>query len=233
LQKNVEGLEQPIAFFSRALRDEKLKYDIMDNQTYALVKSLKSFIVYVLHSRVIAYVPSTAIKEILIQPDIDGKNSKWISKLLEFDLEIRPTKLVKGQGLAMLLAESNCSTLGVNFIYSCSKNQQTGMNNKGPQVISTLEDCSWYKDIIFSLQILQPPSGMERNKVRALKLKSIKYCFVDKILYWKDPLGVILRCLDPQESQKIMSDFHDSLCGGASLLENQGIQDPQSWVLLA
>jgi hypothetical protein len=55
---------------------------------------------------------------------------------------------------------------------------------------------------------------MERNKVRALKLKSIKYCLVDQILYMKDPLGVILRCLDPQEAQNIMSNFHDSLCGG-------------------
>jgi hypothetical protein len=55
---------------------------------------------------------------------------------------------------------------------------------------------------------------MEKNKVRALKLKSIKYCLVDKIWYWKDPLGVIIRCLDPQEAQKIMYDFHDNLCGG-------------------
>jgi hypothetical protein len=30
LQKNVEGLEQPIFFFSRALRDAKIKYDIME-----------------------------------------------------------------------------------------------------------------------------------------------------------------------------------------------------------
>jgi hypothetical protein len=62
LQKNVEGLEQPIAFFSRALRDVELKYNIMEKQAYALVKYLKSFRVYVLHSRLIAYVPSTAIK---------------------------------------------------------------------------------------------------------------------------------------------------------------------------
>ena len=55
---------------------------------------------------------------------------------------------------------------------------------------------------------------MEKNKVRALKLKSIKYFLVDKVFYWKDPLGVLLRCLDPQEAQKIMSNFHDSLCGG-------------------
>jgi hypothetical protein len=44
------------------------------------------------------------MKEILIQPDIDGRRIKWIAKILEFDLEINPTKLVKGQGLARLLA---------------------------------------------------------------------------------------------------------------------------------
>jgi hypothetical protein len=105
LQKNVEGLEQPIAFLSRALRDVELKYDIMDKKSYALVKYLKYFIFYVLHSRVIVYVPSVVVKEILIQPDIDRKRSKWIPKLIEFDLDIRPKKFVKGQGLAKLLAK--------------------------------------------------------------------------------------------------------------------------------
>jgi hypothetical protein len=115
LQKNVEGLEQPISFFSRALRDVEIKYDIMEKQAYALVKSLKAFRVYVLHSKIIAYVPSAAMKEILIQPDIDGRRSRWITRILEFDLEINPTKMIKGQGLAKLLDESNCKVLGVNF----------------------------------------------------------------------------------------------------------------------
>jgi ribonuclease HI len=48
LQRNVEGLEQPISFFSRALRDVEVKYDMMEKQAYALVKSLKAFRVYVL-----------------------------------------------------------------------------------------------------------------------------------------------------------------------------------------
>jgi hypothetical protein len=30
LQKNVEGMENPISFFSRALRDAEVKYDIME-----------------------------------------------------------------------------------------------------------------------------------------------------------------------------------------------------------
>jgi hypothetical protein len=79
----------------------------MEKQAYALVKALKAFIVYVLHSKVISYFPSSSVKDILIHPDIDGRRSKWIAKILEFDLEIKPTKLVKGQGLARLLAKSN------------------------------------------------------------------------------------------------------------------------------
>jgi hypothetical protein len=66
LQRNTEGLEQPISFFSRALRDAEMRYDIMEKQEYDLVKSLKDFRIYVMYSKIIAYVPSTSVKEILI-----------------------------------------------------------------------------------------------------------------------------------------------------------------------
>jgi hypothetical protein len=55
---------------------------------------------------------------------------------------------------------------------------------------------------------------MGKRKARDLKLKAIRYCLIDQVLDWKDPLGVLLRCLDPQKDQKIMFDFHDNLCGG-------------------
>jgi hypothetical protein len=107
LHKNVEGLEQTISFFSRALRDAELKYDIMEKQAYALVKALKYFIIYVMHSRVVAYFPSYFLKENLIQTNIEGKRSKWIAKILEFELDIKLTKLIKGQGLSRIIDESN------------------------------------------------------------------------------------------------------------------------------
>ena len=59
--------------------------------------------VYVLHSHVIAYVPNAVVKDILTQPDRDGRRGKWIDYLLEYDLEIKPTKLVKGNGLVQLM----------------------------------------------------------------------------------------------------------------------------------
>jgi len=48
LQTNEVGLEQPIAYFSRALRDVKVRCDTMEKQAYALVKALKAFRTYVL-----------------------------------------------------------------------------------------------------------------------------------------------------------------------------------------
>lgn len=96
MQKGQQGYEQPISFFSRTLGNSKLKYNIMEKQAYSLVKALKDSRVYVIHSHIIAYVPNAVIKDILTHVDPDGKRSKWISTLIEYDLEIKPTKLVKG-----------------------------------------------------------------------------------------------------------------------------------------
>jgi hypothetical protein len=69
-----------------------------------MVKALKSFRTYVLHSKIIAYVPTSSVKDILVQLDSDGRRGQWLAKIQEFDLEVKPTKLVKGRGLEKLLA---------------------------------------------------------------------------------------------------------------------------------
>jgi hypothetical protein len=168
LQKNKEGREQPIAFFSRELRDAEIRYEIMEKQAYALVKSLKAFRVYVMHSKVTAYVPSTYVKDILIQLDIDGRRGRWIARILEFDLEINPTKLVRGQGLAKLLAKSNYEALGVSFINTCSGIQQVELPSQRSQEGRLSVECAWYHDILYFLQELKPPNGMCKRKARAL-----------------------------------------------------------------
>jgi hypothetical protein len=46
--------------------------------------------------------------------------------LLEYDLEINPTKLIKGQRLARLMAQTNCKLFGINFTADLSKNYNKG-----------------------------------------------------------------------------------------------------------
>jgi hypothetical protein len=77
----------------------------MEKQAYALVQSLKHFRSYVGYSRIIAYVPHAVVKDILTQQDCLGIRGKWVSRIQEYDMEIRPTKLVKGQGLAKMLTK--------------------------------------------------------------------------------------------------------------------------------
>eukprot|EP00253_Pinus_taeda_P026975 PITA_26975 len=81
-KKMIMDVKKPIAFFSKALRDAPLKYQIMEKQAYALVKTIKYFRVYILYSHVIAYVPSTVVKDILIQEGIEGKRGRWIATTL-------------------------------------------------------------------------------------------------------------------------------------------------------
>ena len=85
---------------------------------------MKAFIIYILHSKIIAYVPSASIKDVLTQPDVDGRRAKWIAKLIEFNIELKSTKLVGGQGLARLLAEENCRTLDIHFMGTIAETGQ-------------------------------------------------------------------------------------------------------------
>lgn len=122
LQQDEAGHEHPVAFFNKNLRGAKQRHDIIEKQAYALIKSLKAFRVYILHSKIVAYVPSAAIKDVLTQPDANGKREKWIAKMIEFNIELKPTKLVRGQGLAKLLAEENCRSLDIDFLFNVEEN---------------------------------------------------------------------------------------------------------------
>jgi hypothetical protein len=169
LQRNVDDQEQPVAFFSKVLRDAKVKYELLEKQAYALIKSLKAFKVYILQAKVIAYVPSSLVKDVVIQPDIDGKRSKWIAKLIEFDVEIKPTRLVRGQGLAKLLAEENCKLLEITLVSVNTDNVQSS-EDKGSeemQVSAHLANCKWYSHIIHFLQTLSVPSDLTKTQGRA------------------------------------------------------------------
>ena len=68
----------------------------MEKQAFALVKSIKYPRVYILHSHTIAYVPNAMVKDILTWDNPDGRRGKWIVVILEYDIDIKPTKLVKG-----------------------------------------------------------------------------------------------------------------------------------------
>ena len=124
LMQKRDKTELPLAFFSCNIKDATLKYNIIEKQALDLVKVVKDFKFYILHSHTLAYVPNAVVKEILVQNDPKGRRDRWIVALLEYDLEIKHTKLIKGQGLAKLMAESNLHALDINLVAALSDNQE-------------------------------------------------------------------------------------------------------------
>ena len=153
------------------------------------------------------------MKDVLIQPDIDGKRAKWIAKLTEFGIEVKPNRMVKGQGLAKLMAKENYDLLGMNFIGISSINLQTEgaaeEQHESQQVAENLSSCEWYSGIIHFLQNLEVPPRISMTQAWALKLKSVKFCIVKNLLYWKDPSGILLRCLDKSQFKSCISSIQE------------------------
>ena len=113
------------------------------------------------------------MKDILTQPDIDGKRAKWISKLIEFDVEVKPTKLVRGLGMAKLMAKENCELMGINF--TCVRLAkvltmvavETEVNqdqNNSPAVAENIYSCEWYSGIIQFLLKLEVSLDLTPNQ---------------------------------------------------------------------
>ena len=132
---------------------------------------------YILHSHTIAYVPNIVFKDILSQ-DPDGKRGKWIVVILEYDLEIKPTKLIKGQGLAQLMAENYLQALDINMVDALD--EQEGLPD--PTVEEQFQNSPWYSDILYVLTNLNAPLELSKAKARFLKLKSRNYYIMNECL---------------------------------------------------
>lgn len=77
-----------------------------------------------------------------------------------------------------------------------------------------LASCDWYSAIVRFLLKLEVPPGLSTSRARTVKLRAAKYCIYKNLLYWRDPYGMFLRCLDKEQSMEVMQQFHFSVCGG-------------------
>jgi hypothetical protein len=82
---------------------------------------------------------------------------------------------------------------------------EMGEKEKINVVISEIEDDEWYSDIIYYLKNLTCPDHLVDHKRRALRLKDMKYCLTQDGLGWRNPDGVILRCVNKEEADKLVA----------------------------
>ena len=98
--------------------------------------------------------------------------------LLDYDIEIKPTKLIKGQGLVKMMTNSNCESLQFNFL-----SNQFNLLDTEVEVMIDFVASPWYSDIVHVLRNLQAPAGLSKSRARSVKLKAAKFCIINQYLY--------------------------------------------------
>eukprot|EP00253_Pinus_taeda_P036378 PITA_36378 len=103
-QINNHNLEAPISFYSSNLQGVELNYSEVEKQAFAVYKAVRHYRPFLLKAHTKVIVPFSSVRQLLIQRELEEKRANWVTTLQEYDLEIKPAKIVRGQGFCRLLA---------------------------------------------------------------------------------------------------------------------------------
>lgn len=90
---------------SARLDEAQLKYPKVDKQEYAVFKVMKHFRPYLLKSQTKVIVLYPVVRNLFIQKELGEVCAHWMTTLQDYDLEIKPSKIVRGQSLCQMAAE--------------------------------------------------------------------------------------------------------------------------------
>lgn len=140
-QINDEKIEAPISFFSSNLQGDEFNYSEVEKQAFVVFKSINHFKPCLLKTHTKVIVPFSSVRNLLVKKELGEKRENWVIALQEYDIEIRPTKIVKGQGFCRMIARAS----------SISADEGSG-NIVQISEVNLNESESQYFDLIFYLR---------------------------------------------------------------------------------
>jgi hypothetical protein len=207
-QKNSKNNEVPIAFMSSSFKGAEINYPVVDRQAYVVFKAVKHFWSYLLKSRTKVIVPYPAVRNLLVQKELGEKRANWVTSLQEYDLEITPAQIVRGQGLCKLVADSETKQQEDNDTSNLEQCNQNLICHKKNLV------SPWYDNIRFCLQHGSAPHHFDPAKRRALRLKFASFHLVNGILFRQNFDGILMCCIEKDEAEKVLLELHVGEAGG-------------------
>ncbi|XP_026459312.1 uncharacterized protein LOC113359972 [Papaver somniferum] len=228
-QEDEEGIERPIYYFSRTMRDDQLRYPKAERTCLALVHAIQRFKYYLLSNRVVLVAKADPIKFLLSKPALIGRPAKWLLQMSEFDVACVPPKAIKGQTVADLLAAFlgeditmlheevpgefpeisiiQEETLLLYLDGSATPRNDTG--GAGIVLLAQVEDTQsndWRAPIIHELR-----NSLTEGKVSLKELKN--FFLLHGALYYRNPDGSLSRCLGEEEAGEQLKCIHEEICG--------------------
>eukprot|EP00253_Pinus_taeda_P007727 PITA_07727 len=181
----------------------ELNYSKVEKQAFSVYKAVKHYRPFLLKAHTKIIVPFSTVRQLLIQRELGEKRANWVTTLQEYDLEIKPAKIVRGQGFCRLLA-------------GASNIQESGDTKHIEEInqISITNSESQYVDLIFYLKNGYAPPNLSYKNKRAIRLKEKNFIIIDDVLFRQNYDSILLRCLEKPEAQKVLQELHDGPAGG-------------------
>lgn len=98
-------VEHPIVFHSKTLKEYEAKYNFFEKKALAIVKGLKMFRHFIAYNKTTVYVAHPSVREYIMEGNITEKRANWITKIMEYDINARPTKVIHDKGLCEYIAQ--------------------------------------------------------------------------------------------------------------------------------
>ncbi|KAH9301894.1 hypothetical protein KI387_013477 [Taxus chinensis] len=162
VQQNNEGMEHPITFFGQGLKGYEVRYFFVEKQVLFVIRSLKKFRHLICNNKVHFMVSHPSVKEFLLSKDLNEKRACWITKVMEYDVDIKVTKLSRGRGLCEQLASNLHDDKNIVLVLQ-----------DGQQSVATSLPIGWTNDVAHFLQMGECPQGLDKAKRRNIALCSV------------------------------------------------------------
>jgi len=146
------------------------------------MKGLKKFKHYISHNRILVFTIHPDVRNYVIQEDLGEGKASWITKIMEYDIEIKLTRLIRGRDLYENIAEAS------HMIIILEDEQQLN------------EESDWIKQIIFYFQTGNCPEVLDKFQRRRFKLHALRFIMIDDHLYRIFFYKTLLRCVNCDES---------------------------------
>uniref|UniRef100_A0A2N9INK7 Integrase catalytic domain-containing protein n=1 Tax=Fagus sylvatica TaxID=28930 RepID=A0A2N9INK7_FAGSY len=104
-QENDNGVEQPIYYVSRTLKDAESRYSGAERSCLALIYASQRLRHYFLAHKVQLMTKSHPIRSLLQRPILSGRLAQWLLQLSQYKITAETPTAIKSQAIADLLAQ--------------------------------------------------------------------------------------------------------------------------------
>lgn len=162
------------------------------------MKSLNKFKHYISQNKIIILTIHPNVKSYILLGEMDSSRTRWITKILKYDVEIYPTKVVRERALCKQLAKDQRPE-HIMIIK---------VENKNEELMEVLEETKNWITLCIYFDNGRLTSRINASQRIRLRINSLNYYKIDDVLYRKNHDGMLSRCIYLEKISKVLKEFH-------------------------